>query len=138
MKTRIGLFASALLGLALLFTSGCATTAGASKSKQSMLLQAGFKPMTASSQVQQATLGKLKPDKFSTVQRNGKTMYVFPDPANNTLYAGDVSNYQRYKQLVSASNMAYTEQEMDDATGYFGNKSSNWKNWSTDGGQFQQ
>jgi hypothetical protein len=138
MKIRIGLFASALLGLALLFTSGCATTAGASKSKQSMLLQAGFKPMTASSQVQQATLGKLKPDKFSTVQRNGKTMYVFPDPANNTLYAGDVSNYQRYKQLVSASNMAYTEQEMDDATGYFGNKSSNWKNWSTDGGQFQQ
>ena len=87
---------------------------------------------------QQATLGKLKPDRFATVQRNGKTMYVFPDPANNVLYAGNASNYQSYKQIVQASNLKYTEQEMDDATGDFGNKSSNWKNWSTDGGQFQQ
>jgi hypothetical protein len=138
MNIRIGRLVPVILAFALLFTTSCATTSGASKSKQSLLLEAGFKAMPASSQVQQAVLGKLKPDKFSTVQRNGKTMYVFPDPANNTLYAGYISNYQRYKQLVQASNLAYTEQQLDDATGYFGNKSSNWKNWSTDGGQFQQ
>src|SRR5258708_10976996 len=113
MNLRIRRFAPALVMLALLCTAGCATTAGASKRKQTMLRRAGFKAMPASSQVQQAALGKLKPDKFSTVQRNGKTMYVFPDPANNVLYAGDASNYQRYKQLVSASNLAYTEQQMD-------------------------
>ncbi len=52
------------------------------------------------------------------------------------LYAGDASNYQRYKQAVAASNLKYTEQELDDATGYFGNKADNFKNFSTDGGQF--
>ena len=138
MKIRSSLFTSVLAGLALLFLNGCATTSGASASKQSMLLQAGFKPMNASSQTQQAALGKLRPDKFSTVQRNGKTIYVFPDPANNKLYAGDITNYQNYKQLLSASNIAYTEQQLDDATGYMGNKQSTWKNWVTDGGQFQQ
>lgn len=137
MKIQNGLLAC-VLGLALLFATGCATTSGASASKQSMLIQAGFKPMKASSQVQQAALGRLRADAFSTVQRNGKTMYVFPDPANSVVYAGDASNYQRYKQLVQASNLKYTEQQMDDATGDFGNKSSSWKNWSTDGGQFQQ
>ncbi len=118
--------------------TGCATTSGASASKQSMLVQAGFKPMKASSQTQQAALGRLRPDAFSTVQRNGKTMYVFPDPANSVVYAGNASNYQSYKQLVKASNIAFTEQQLDDATGDFGSKSSSWKNWSTDGGQFQQ
>ncbi len=138
MKSRIGLLASILAGVALLFTSGCATTSGASANKQSMLIQAGFKPMRASSQTQQAAVGRLRADAFSTVQRNGKTMYVFPDPANNVVYAGSAANYQAYKQLVKASNVAYTEQQLDDATGDFGSKSSSWKNWSTDGGQFQQ
>ena len=138
MKSRIGLLASVLGGVALLFTSGCATTSGASANKQSMLIQAGFKPMRASSQTQQAALGRLRADAFSTVQRNGKTMYVFPDPANNVVYTGGAANYLAYKQLVKASNIAYTEQQLDDATGDFGSKSSSWKNWSTDGGQFQQ
>ncbi len=137
MKIQYPLLSSALVALSLLFLNGCATTSGASASKQSMLLQAGFKPMQASSQTQQAALGRLRPDAFSTVQRNGKTMYVFPDPANNVVYAGNASNYQSYKQLVQASNLKYSEQQMDDATGDFGSKSSSWKNWSSDGGQFQ-
>ena len=51
--------------------------------------------------------------------------------APNVVYAGDASNYQRYKQLVQASNLKYTEQQLDDATGDFGNKSSSWKNWNS-------
>lgn len=137
MNIRNRILASALLALALLPLNGCATTSGASASKQSMLIQAGFTPMRANNQTQTATVGKLTPDKFSTVQRKGKTIYVFPDPANNTIYAGDASNFQRYKQLVKASNLAYTEQQLDDASGYFGNTQSNFKNWSSDGGRFQ-
>jgi hypothetical protein len=136
MKIRIVAGLAIVFGLALAGLSGCETTSGASQSTQKMLLQAGFKPLSASGQTQIAALGKLRPDHFSTVQRKGKTIYVFPDPANNVLYAGTASNYQQYKSLVQASNLKYTEQQLDDATGYVGNWGS-WKSWESDAGRFQ-
>src|SRR5262245_34570421 len=100
MNTRHAFGLLAVLAISLGGLAGCQTTSGASQSTQKMLVQAGFKPLSASGQTQTAALGKLRPDHFSTVQRKGKTLYVFPDPANNVLYAGTAANYQQYKALV--------------------------------------
>jgi hypothetical protein len=43
------------------------------------------------------------------VQRHGKNYYVYADPANNQIFIGNPSQYQKYQQLRLANNLAQDE-----------------------------
>ena len=92
-----------LAALALLaFAVGCVTT----QQTENLLSAAGFKTVTASTPKQQQHLKTLKPGKITSVKRNGKTYFVFPDPAHNQFYVGDQAQYQKYQQLRLQQRMS--------------------------------
>jgi hypothetical protein len=83
------LSAIALLALAL----GCASI----QSKENLLVAAGFNVIVPKTAAQQQKLKQLPPDKVTSVQKSGKTYYVFPDAANNQAYVGGPKQYQAYR-----------------------------------------
>jgi hypothetical protein len=78
--------AFALLALA----AGCAST----QQTENLLSAAGFRTVIATGPEQQ-----LRPYKVTLTEQNGKTYYVYADPARNQIYLGDQSQYQTYRQL---------------------------------------
>ena len=86
----------------LAFAVGCANTS----QTENMLSAAGFRTIVAATPPQQQHLKTLPPNKVSLVQRNGKTYYVYADPAHNQIYVGNPSQYQQYQQLRLANNLA--------------------------------
>jgi hypothetical protein len=85
---------------------GCATTQTNTQNKESMLVASGFKVITPKTAAQQQKLQKLPPDKVTMIQKNGKTYYIFPDPANNRAYVGRPREYQAYQQLRATNRLA--------------------------------
>jgi hypothetical protein len=77
----IGAFA--LLALAV----GCAST----EQTENLLSAAGFRTVIVTDPQQQ----QLSPYKVTVAERDGKTYYVYADPARNQNYVGDQSQYQR-------------------------------------------
>jgi hypothetical protein len=92
------LSAIALLALAV----GCASI----QSKENLLVAAGFNVIVPKTAAQQQKLKQLPPDKVTSVQKSGKTYYVFPDAANNQAYVGGPKQYQAYRQLRLEKKMA--------------------------------
>src|SRR5688572_247404 len=84
-------FSAALFGI----VSGCATMV----QTEDLLTGAGFKARPAITAEQQAQLKSLPARKVSSVQKDGKTYFVYPDAARNVVYIGQNAEYQRYKQL---------------------------------------
>jgi hypothetical protein len=93
--------AIALLALAV----GCANL----QHTENLLSAAGFRTVIATTAKQQEQLKALPPDKVTLVQRNGKNYYVYADPANNQIFVGTPSQYQKYQQLRLANNLAQDE-----------------------------
>ena len=89
---------AALFGI----VSGCATTV----QTEDLLTGAGFKARPATTAEQQAQLKSLPARKVSSVQKDGKTYFVYPDAARNVIYIGQNAEYQRYKQLRAQWDMA--------------------------------
>jgi hypothetical protein len=115
---------SAVLGL-LILAAGCATT----KHMENFLTAAGFKLVPATTPKQEQKLKSLPPGKITTVQRNGKTYYVFPDVAHNRVYLGTPNEYQNYRQIVADSKIAdqdrmSAEMEADGADDW-----NDWDSW---------
>ena len=87
----------------LAMPAGCANT----QSTENMLVAAGFKVITPKTATQQQKLKALPPDKVTSVQRSGKTYYIFPDATNNQAYVGGPKQYpQEYRQLHLQKQMA--------------------------------
>jgi len=86
----------------LALTVGCANT----QHTENLLSAAGFRTVIANTPQRQEQLKALPPDKVTLVQRNGKNYYVYADPANNQVFVGTPSQYQKYQQLRLASNLA--------------------------------
>jgi hypothetical protein len=108
----------------LILAAGCATA----KHTETFLTAAGFKVVMATTPKQQQKLKSLPPDKISTVQRNGKTYYVFPDVAHNQIYLGTPNEYQNYRQIVADSKIAEQDRmgaEMESADG------EDWNDWGS-------
>jgi hypothetical protein len=63
---------------------GCAHT----QQTENLLSAAGFKIVIATTPQQQQHLKTLSPYKVMLIQRNGKTHYVYADPAHNLIYVG--------------------------------------------------
>jgi hypothetical protein len=85
----------------LAFAVGCANT----PQTENLLSAAGFTTKLATTAQQQQHLKTLPPDKVTVAQQNGKTYYVYADPAHNQIYVGNPSQYQRYQQLRLANNL---------------------------------
>jgi hypothetical protein len=103
-KTRIFLYSIGVAFTVLL--AGCATTQSSTQNRESMLVAAGFKVITPKTAAQQQKLQALPPGKVTMIQKNGKTYYVFPDPANNRAYIGRPKEYQAYQQLRATNKLA--------------------------------
>jgi hypothetical protein len=108
------------LGIMFL-AAGCAT-----KHTETFLTAAGFKLVAATTPKQEQKLHSLTPGKITTVQRNGKTYYVFPDAAHNQIYLGTPYEYQNYRQIVADNKIAESdriEAELDE------NGWNDWDSW---------
>lgn len=114
----IGAFA--LLALAV----GC--TGMQTQSKENLLIAAGFKTIVPKTAAQQQKLQALPPDKLASVQKDGKTYYVFPDAANNRALVGGPKQYQSYQQLRLANKLANENLEAAEA---YQDASMNWGTW---------
>jgi len=98
-KNLFSLFSlAALLALA----AGCSTT----KQTESLLSAAGFQIMPATTPEQKAHLKTLPAGKVTTVQRAGKTYFVYPDAAKQVAYVGQQPQYQEYQKLRLQKQMA--------------------------------
>jgi hypothetical protein len=112
--------AVALLALAV----GCASNgrgplSSAAAQEESLLSSAGFRIKVATTPQQQQHLKTLTPYKIMVVHRNGKTLYVYADPAQNQIYVGNQAQDKRYQQLRKANNLA-EEQSYSEAMGDWG------------------
>ena len=122
-----------LLTAALLLTLavGCAT----SKHTEQMLVQAGFKTVAANTDKQAQHLKTLPADKLSVATLNGKTYYVFPDPAHNRIYVGNAQAYQDYQQALMYAKLQGDNRVMGalgEDTGQSGDV--RWADWSENTG----
>jgi hypothetical protein len=88
---------------------GCAHT----QQTENLLSAAGFKIVVATTPQQQQHLKTLPPYKVMLVQRNGKTHYVYADPAHNLIYVGGLFQYDEYRDLRLAKNLA--QEDLQDA-----------------------
>jgi len=90
----------------LAMTAGCTSMQTQTQNKENLLIAAGFKVITPHTAAQQQKLQALPPDKLASVQKDGKTYYVFPDTANNRALVGGPKQYQSYQQLRLANKLA--------------------------------
>jgi hypothetical protein len=63
-----------------------------------LLLQSGFQAEAVKSPTH---LQKLPANHFVIIQWQGRTVYVYTDPASNQLYFGSEAAYQRYRSRVA-------------------------------------
>jgi len=92
--------ASACAFMALV--AGCAHQ----QQTENLLSAAGFRIVIATTPQQQQHLKTLPPYKVIRVVRNGQTHYVYADPAHNLIYVGGLFQYDQYRDLRLAKNLA--------------------------------
>jgi hypothetical protein len=112
--------AVALLALA----AGCMTT----RQTEDLLVEAGFKKVPATTPEQQAHLKTMPTHKMTTVRRDGKQFYLYPDVRRQVLYVGQPAQYQEYQKLCQQYQAAVqqTDEEIMNAEAV----RSAWGDWS--------
>ena len=106
---------------------GCAsTTQTSTQNKESMLVASGFKTITPKTAAQKQKLQNLPPGKIATIQKAGRTYYVYPDAPNNQAYVGGPKEYQAYEQLRATNNLA---QENLETAELYQDSMMNWGAW---------
>lgn len=113
--------------------AGCVTAQRAEQTEQ-MLSQAGFRKVAASSETEIKHLQTLPVDKLTVVKLQGKTFYVFPDPAHNQIYVGNPEEYQSYQQIVLYNKTEAQNRVMAALGEDTGNGDGNWVEWSNNTG----
>ncbi len=89
--------AVAALVVTLLLAGGAA--AAPPRVDESQLLDLGFKPLVATTKVQQDWVRSLHPGKFRPMQRTGKKFFIYPDASRNQIYVGGPAEYDAYRRL---------------------------------------
>ncbi|MBV9489406.1 MAG: hypothetical protein JO069_06740 [Verrucomicrobia bacterium] len=97
-----------IVGLASLLT-GCASMEASNK--ESLLIAAGFRSRTPSTQAQVALYNRMTPYRVERRTRKGKVVYTFVDKKKGVVYIGGENEYQRYKQLGLQQSIAQNELE---------------------------
>jgi hypothetical protein len=112
---------------------GCATTQTSIQNRESMLVASGFKVITPKTPAQQQKLQNLPPGKVTMVQKNGKTYYIFPDPAHNQAYVGGPKQYRHYQELRTTNKLA---QENVETAEMYQDAAMQWSLWGGWGAGF--
>jgi hypothetical protein len=86
-----------------LFAIGCSN--GQSQ-KENLLATAGFHNVLASTPQQKTLLASLPANQISTVQKDGKTWFVFPNQAAGSAMVGTQAQYTQYRQLAFAQKIS--------------------------------
>jgi hypothetical protein len=94
-------FASALA--ATLLVAGC--TNGQAQ-KENLLATAGFRNILATTPQQKTLLAGLPANQISTVQKDGKVWFVFPNQAAGSAMVGTQAQYTQYRQLAFAQKIS--------------------------------
>lgn len=111
---------------------GCVSTK--IKSTEQILTEAGFKPVVASSAKQEQHLKSLPVDKLTVAKLNGKTFYVFPDPAHHQIFVGNLEQYQTYRQVLGYSKIEGAIRLAADEGQYSGADDDKWVEWTNNTG----
>jgi len=101
-----------------------------------MLVASGFKVITPKTAAQKQKLQNLPPGKVTMVRKNGKTYYIFPDPAHNQAYVGGPKQYEEYQQLRAENKLAKENVEMADMYQDASMEWSVWGGWDAGFGSF--
>jgi hypothetical protein len=120
-----------LIGAFALLALSVGCTGMQTQSKENLLIAAGFKTVVPKTAAQQQKLQALPPDRVASVQKGGKTYYVFPDAANNRALVGGPKQYQAYQQLRLQNKLA---EENLEAAEIYQDASMNWGAWGGWGG----
>jgi len=95
---------SALCAIAIsMLASGC--TNGQTQ-KENLLATAGFQNIAATTPQQKTLLAGLPANQISTVAKDGKTWFVFPNHAANSAMVGTQAQYTAYRQLAFAQKIS--------------------------------
>ncbi|MFI0347956.1 MAG: hypothetical protein ACH346_04175 [Chthoniobacterales bacterium] len=100
MKTLLTLFLLVLI----LVTTSCSTSSRViqiTKNRKPLLLEAGFKPLQITTQEQRQQMEKLTTNKITTLSRNGKAYFIYPDLEHDQVLVGRNRQYMHYNQLVT-------------------------------------
>ena len=76
------------------------------------LTQSGFKPYIAKTAAQRAHIQSLPVEKITKVNRNGTNMWVYPDGANNQVYAGNSAQYKAFRALRKSQSGLDSEEDL--------------------------
>jgi hypothetical protein len=136
MKPIRYLFLTSIAAACIVLSVSCASTQTGTQNRESMLVASGFKVITPKTAAQQQKLQKLPPGKVTMIQKNGKTYYVFPDPANNRAYIGRPKEYQAYQQLRATNKLAMENLETAEMYQDAEMQWSLWGGWGAGFGSF--
>jgi hypothetical protein len=110
MKRLLSFFVA--IGVLSLITACQTTSTGASAStasqKETLLLQAGFKPKTVTTPKQQERVSALPEGKVSAVKYKGRTYYVYPTATKDRILYGNQAQFDAYKQSLQAQRAQLT------------------------------
>ena len=112
----VQLVCAAALAALLPACSTTGSTAGSTSTAPQMvaqLTQAGFTAYAAKTAAQKAHIQSLPADKITMVNRHGKKMWVYPDPANNNqVYVGNSAQYQAFRAARKAQTGLDSEEDL--------------------------
>jgi hypothetical protein len=122
MKRYLSRFNPSFTLIFIVLVAGCAQT----QKTENLLAAAGFNVVVANTPKQQQHLKTLPPYKMLKIQRNGVDRYVYADPAHNLIYVGGLFEYDRYRDMRLAKNLA--AEDLQDAK-FNAEIASGWDVW---------
>jgi hypothetical protein len=96
------LLAGLFVLFAFLLNAGCQSL----QPKEGLLTQAGFKSVKPLSPQQASLIMKLPQGHLTSLVRNGKTLFLFPDSSHHLLLVGNQAAYETYQQLHLKNNLS--------------------------------
>ena len=84
-------------------TPGCVTDR-AVRQKETLLVEAGFRPIAAVSSDQRWLIRTIPADQVSAIARRGKVYFVYPDQTRGILYVGHDAEFLTYMQKAQAQS----------------------------------
>ena len=106
MNLRSASATAAIISVVLLLQMYSGARSYAQQSMGQLLISSGFNPIAATTPEMVNRLMSFPPNQFQLRQKNGRPYYVYADPANNQVFVGTPSQYQKYQQLRLANNLA--------------------------------
>ncbi len=120
------------LALPLALLAGCVTPQQQVEDQENLLSASGFQPRPANTPERIAMLRTLPPNRFSMCAQGNTFIYIYPDPIDcGCVFFGDQSDYARYRQTVSARQLA-NDQLLAAQT--YNDPAWNWSPWGPWGG----